>query len=47
MAFGIIAGNVVVRQASITTRENVAFALRAGIEAPGIIHHEKTGERRQ
>src|SRR6267154_1994894 len=47
MAFGIVAGNVVVRQASIPTRENVAFALRAGIEAPGIIPPRETGERRQ
>jgi len=37
LAFGIVAGLVVVRQASIPTRENVSFALRAGIEAPGII----------
>ena len=47
MAFGIVAGNVVVRQASIPTRENVAFALRAGIEAPGIIPPRETGERGQ
>ncbi|HMI51543.1 MAG TPA: hypothetical protein VK525_08530 [Candidatus Saccharimonadales bacterium] len=47
MAFGIVAGNVVVRQASIPTRENVAFALRAGIEAPGIIPPREAGERRQ
>jgi hypothetical protein len=46
MAFGIVAGNVVVRQASIPTRENVAFALRAGIEAPGIVPPRETGERR-
>jgi hypothetical protein len=44
MAFGIVAGNVVVRQASIPTRENAAFALRAGIEAPGIIPPRGTGE---
>jgi hypothetical protein len=47
IAFGIAAGSVVVRQASIPTRENVAFALRAGIEAPGIIPPRETGERRQ
>ena len=47
MAFGIVAGNVVVRQASIPTRENAAFALRAGIEAPGIIPPRETGEGRQ
>ena len=37
VAFGIVAGLVVVRQASIPTRENVSFVLRAGIEAPGIM----------
>ena len=34
-AFGIVAGLVVVRQPRVPTRENVSFALRAGIEAPG------------
>src|SRR6201993_519759 len=47
VAFGIVAGNVVTRQASIPTRENLAFALRAGIEAPGIISPREAGERRQ
>ena len=37
MAFGIVAGAVVVRQSAIQTVENVSFALRAGIEAPGTI----------
>jgi hypothetical protein len=37
IAFGIVAGLVVVRQSRLPTRENVSFALRAGIEAPGII----------
>lgn len=36
-AFGIVAGLVVVRQSRIPTRENISFALRAGIEAPGIM----------
>ena len=36
-AFGIVAGLVVVRQTRRPTRENVSFALRAGVEAPGII----------
>src|SRR6266487_2358197 len=36
MAFGIVAGIVVVRQSRMPTRENLSFALRAGIEAPGI-----------
>jgi len=37
VAFGIVAGLVVVRQSRTPTRENVSFALRAGVEAPGII----------
>jgi hypothetical protein len=37
MAFGFVAGAVVVRQSPIPTLENVSFALRAGIEAPGTI----------
>jgi hypothetical protein len=46
-AFGIVAGKVVTRQASIPTHENVAFALRAGIEAPGIVPPREAGERHQ
>jgi len=37
VAFGIVAGLVVVRQVRMPTRENISFALRAGVEAPGII----------
>jgi hypothetical protein len=37
VAFGVVAGIVVVRQERVSTRENVPFAVRAGIEAPGII----------
>jgi hypothetical protein len=47
VAFGIVAGLVVVRQESIPTRENVSFALRAGIEAPGTIPPGKNGEERR
>ena len=36
VAFGVIAGMVVVRQPRVPTHENVAFAIRAGVEAPGI-----------
>ena len=36
-AFGIVAGIVVLRQERIPTKENVSFALRAGVEAPGLI----------
>ncbi len=37
VAFGLVAGLVVIRQSRVTTRENLPFAMRAGIEAPGII----------
>lgn len=36
-AFGIVAGFVVVRHTRIPTKENLNFALRAGVEAPGLI----------
>jgi hypothetical protein len=47
VAFGIVAGLVVVRQESIPTRENASFVLRAGIEAPGTIPRRNRGEDRQ
>jgi hypothetical protein len=37
VAFGVVAGTVVRRQSSMPTLENVSFALRAGVEAPGMI----------
>ena len=37
IGFGIVAGLVVVRQSRMVTRENLSFAMRAGVEAPGII----------
>jgi hypothetical protein len=36
IAFGVVAGLVVVRQSRMLTRENLPFAMRAGVEAPGI-----------
>ena len=45
VGFGIVAGLVVVRQTRIPTRENVSFALRAGIEAPGLIPARESGEK--
>jgi hypothetical protein len=44
VAFGIVAGLVVVRQVRIPTPENVSFVLRAGIEAPGTIPPRERGE---
>jgi hypothetical protein len=37
VGFGIVAGLVVVRQSRMLTRENIPFAMRAGVEAPGMI----------
>jgi hypothetical protein len=45
IAFGVVAGMVVMRQSPVTTRENVPFAMRAGIEAPGIIPPRGSGEK--
>jgi hypothetical protein len=45
VAFGIVAGFVVVRESPMPTRENVSFAIRAGIEAPGITP-PREGEKR-
>ena len=37
VAFGIVAGLVVVRYPRVPTRENISFAVRAGVEAPGMM----------
>lgn len=37
VAFGVVAGFVVLGQRRVRTRENMPFALRAGIEAPGMM----------
>jgi len=37
VAFGVVAGLVVLRHRRVPTRENLSFALRAGLEAPGIL----------
>jgi hypothetical protein len=47
IGFGIVAGLVVVRASRTMTRENVPFALRAGIEAPGLIAPRDSGGTRQ
>jgi hypothetical protein len=46
VAFGLVAGLVVVRQSRMLTRENISFALRAGVEAPGLISPRESGEKR-
>jgi len=45
IAFGVVAGIVVVRQHGVPTRENLPFVLRAGIEAPGTVPKRKTEEK--
>jgi len=47
VAFGVVAGLVVVREPRRMTRENVSFTLRAGIEAPGTIPHGQDREERR
>jgi hypothetical protein len=46
IAFGAVAGIVVVRQERVSTRENLPFVVRAGIEAPGIVPPRESGEKR-
>jgi hypothetical protein len=46
IAFGAVAGMVVVRQERVSTRENLPFVVRAGIEAPGIVPPRESGEKR-
>jgi hypothetical protein len=40
VAFGVVAGLVVLGQTRVRTQENMPFALRAGIEAPGIMRED-------
>ncbi len=47
VAFGLVAGLVVVRQSRMPTRENLSFALRAGVEAPGTMPPRGRGEERR
>jgi len=47
VAFGVVAGLVVVREPRRLTRENVSFTLRAGIEAPGTMPHRESDEERR
>src|ERR1700737_1952854 len=45
VAFGIVAGMVVLRASPVRTHKNVLFALRAGIEAPGTIPPRSSVEK--
>jgi hypothetical protein len=44
-AFGLVAGFVVNRHERVATMQHLPFAVRAGLDAPGIID-ENGGERR-
>jgi len=46
VGFGIVAGIVVSRQVRIRTWQGMPFALRAGIEAPGMMHVAREDDRR-
>jgi len=47
VAFGVVAGLVVVRHNKQWTAENLPLAMRAGIEAPGLIAERDSGEDKQ
>jgi hypothetical protein len=46
VAFGVVAGLIVAQESKLTTRENLSFALRAGIEAPGLMVPSEDDGRR-
>jgi len=46
-AFGIVAGIVVERQHRVWTAENMPLALRAGIEAPGLMEERENGDKKR
>jgi hypothetical protein len=46
IAFGVVAGIVVARQERVSTRENLPFVVRAGVEAPGTISPPGSKEKR-
>jgi len=46
IAFGVVAGVVVMRQQRVSTHENLPFLLRAGIEAPGTVARRKSEDHR-
>jgi hypothetical protein len=47
VAFGVVAGIVVVRHNKVWTAENLPLAVRAGLEAPGIMHSRDHEEPKQ
>jgi len=47
VAFGVVAGLVVIRHNKQWTRENLPLAMRAGIEAPGLMAEHNDGDEDQ
>jgi hypothetical protein len=47
VAFGVVAGLVVVRQNKVWTSENLPLAMRAGIEAPGLMHERSDEDHKR
>src|SRR5271166_3051098 len=47
VAFGVVAGLVVVRQNKVWTSENLPLAMRLGIEAPGLLHERDSEDHKQ
>jgi hypothetical protein len=45
VAFGVVAGLMVLRQTRVPTKENIPFAIRAGIAAPGMIPRDDGAKR--
>lgn len=46
VAFGVVAGMVVVKQSRMLTHENLSFGIRAGVEAPGMMKTREDREKR-
>jgi len=46
VAFGVVAGIIVSRQERIRTWQGLPFAVRAGLEAPGMMHERRPEARR-
>jgi hypothetical protein len=47
VAFGVVAGLVVLRHHKIWTTENLPLAVRAGLEAPGLMHERDDEDHKQ
>ena len=45
VCFGIVAGLVVARQERIRTTQSLPFAMRVGLETPGLIHEHRDEDK--